>query len=354
MVSASPAFASDNAAPAHPKVLEALQRVNDGPAPSYGGDLTTAAAADALKQAFDSPDADVLFAFTGTAANIIALASAVRPWHEIFCSDVAHVLVDEAGGPVRLSGAQLTRLPSDGGLIAPQELERRVLGRTAVHHSQPRIVSVTQSTENGRVWTAAAMKEFVDHAHHLGLLVHVDGARIANAVAALDVSPLDAIGDADIVSVGGTKNGLLFGDAVLVRRPEQFDGIHFVQKQIGHLASKHRFIAAQFAAVLDDGLWLQTAAHANAMAQRLSSGMESLGLHLASPAESNEVFVRIDADMHRRLSESYLVHQPDQGEPVVRFVCSWSTTEAEVDVPEGEPSKWLTFYATRVLRWWGG
>ena len=161
--------------------------------------------------------------------------------------------------------------------------------------------------------------------------MHVDGARIANAIAALAVSPLEAIGDADIVSVGGTKNGLLFGDAVLVRRPEHFDGIRFVQKQIGHLASKHRFIAAQFTALFDGGLWLQTAAHANAMARRLSTGLESLGLHLVSPSESNEIFVKLDPGTHRRLAESYVVHQPDLSAPVVRFVCSWSTTEAEVD-----------------------
>jgi threonine aldolase len=327
----STAFASDNAAPAHPKVLEALRLVNDGPAPSYGADPVTAQATEALKQAFDSPDADVLFAATGTAANVIALTSAVRPWHEIFCSDIAHVLVDEAGGPVRQSGAQLTRLASVDGLISPDELERRVRGRDAVHHSQPRIVSVTQPTEHGRVWPAHALAEFVDRAHALGLLVHVDGARIANAVAALGISPLETIGDADIVSVGGTKNGLIFGDAVLVRRPEHFDGIRFVQKQLGHLASKHRFIAAQFTALFEDGLWLQTAAHANAMAHRLSAGLESLGLHLASLAESNEIFVKLDDATHRRLAESYVVHQPDRGAPIVRFVCSWATTAAEVD-----------------------
>ncbi|WP_308289957.1 beta-eliminating lyase-related protein [Mycolicibacterium sp. PAM1] len=295
----SAAFASDNAAPAHPSVLDALHRANDGSAPSYGDDAVTAQAADAIRTAFDSPGADVLFAFTGTAANTIALASATRPWHEIFCSDVAHVLVDEAGGPVRLSGAQLTRLPSVDGLIAPEDLERRVRGRGAVHHSQPRIVSITQSTESGRVWTTDAVADFVDHAHALGLLVHVDGARIANAVAALGVSPVEAIADADIVSIGGTKNGLLFGDAILVRRPEHFDGIHWVQKQIGHLASKHRFIAAQFVALFGDGLWLRNAEHANAMARRLSAGLQSLGYQLASPAESNEVFVQIDGDCAR-------------------------------------------------------
>ena len=330
-VSVSAAFASDNAAPAHPNVLAALQRVNDGPMGSYGADPVTERAADAVRSAFDCPGAEVLFTFTGTAANIIALSAATRPWQEIFCSDVAHVLVDEAGGPVRLSGAQLTRLPSDDGLIDPQVLARRVLGRTAVHHSQPRIVSITQSTESGRVWSATAIAEFVGRAHGLGLLVHVDGARIGNAVAALGVDPAEAIGDADIVSVGGTKNGMMFGDAVLVRRPELFDGVHFVQKQIGHLASKQRYVAAQFEAMFADGLWLSTASRANAMAARLSEGMMALGLRLASPVEANEVFVAMDPELHRRLGDTYAVHQPDLGEPVVRFVCSWATTDADVD-----------------------
>ncbi|MGE0218028.1 threonine aldolase family protein [Mycolicibacterium sp.] len=331
VTSPSPAFASDNAAPAHPQVLAALHRANDGPAAAYGDDPVTERAADAIRAVFDSPDAEVLFAFTGTAANIISLASAVRPWHEILCSDVAHVLVDEAGGPVRLSGAQLTRLPSDDGLISVDELDRRAVRLGPVHHSQPRIVSITQSTENGRVWPAAAIAEFVDRAHALDLLVHVDGARVANAVAALGVPPREAIGAADIVTVGGTKNGTLFGDAVLVRNPEQFPGIHFVQKQIGHLASKHRYIAAQFVGLLDENLWLHNAAHANAMAARLAAGFTELGLQLASPAEANEVFVRVDPDVHRRLAKHYQVHQPDPLVPVVRFVCSWSTTDTEVD-----------------------
>jgi len=331
MSAASAAFASDNAAPAHPAVLDALIRANDGFAPSYGSDDLTARASAALRETFDSPGAEVLFAFTGTAANTIALASAVRPWQEILCSDVAHVLVDEAGGPVRLSGAQLTRLPSVDGLIATEELDRRVVRRGPVHHSQPRIVTITQSTENGRVWSAAAVKDFVDHAHDLGLLVHVDGARIANAIAAQSMSPADAIGDADIVTVGGTKNGMLFGEAVLVRRPEHFDGIAFVQKQIGHLSSKQRFVAAQFLASLEDDLWLQIADSANAMAGALGAGLERQGFTLASPVEANEVFVRLSPDAVERVAASYLIHQPDLNEPVWRMVCSWATTLEDVD-----------------------
>lgn len=327
----SHAFASDNAAPVHPQVLDAIVAANADAVASYGNDPVTPRAADAIKAVFDSPDAEVLFALTGTAANIIALASAVRPWQEILCSDIAHSLVDEAGAPVRLSGAPLTKLISDDGLIDPAALDTAVARRGPVHHSQPRIVTITQSTENGRVWTPQAIKDFIDHAHDLDLLVHIDGSRIANAIAALDSSPREAIADADIVTVGGTKNGMLMGDAILVRRPELFDGIQFVQKQIGHLASKQRFVAAQFEAMLRDGLWLQTAAHANRMATRLSAGFQTLGLRLASPTEANEVFVDLEPAAYTAVSAGYAVHRPDTLRPTVRFVSSWATTDAEVD-----------------------
>lgn len=327
----SSAFASDNAAPAHPNVLDAITAANTGAAPPYGADPITQRAVAALRTAFDSPDAEVLFALTGTGANVIALAASVRPWQSILCSDIAHSLVDEAGGPVRLSGAQLTVLPSDDGLIDAAVLDDAVVRRGDVHASQPAVVTITQSTENGRVWTPQTIKDFIDHAHDLGLLVHVDGARVANAVAALDVAPREAVGDADIVTVGGTKNGLLMGDALLVRRPELFEGIHFAQKQIGHLSSKQRFIAAQFEAMLRDDLWLRNAAHANAMAARLSSGMTERGLTLASPTDANEVFVNLPAATFAAVSERYAVHRLDPRHPAVRFVCSWATTDQEVD-----------------------
>ncbi|WP_328358007.1 beta-eliminating lyase-related protein [Mycobacterium sp. NBC_00419] len=326
----SAAFASDNAAGAHPAAMAALVAANHGSVVSYGADAITRRAADRIKDAFDAPDADVLFAFTGTGANIIALASAVRPWHEILCSDIAHSLLDEAGGPVRISGASLAPLPSDDGLIDPAELDRRITRRGAVHHSQPRIVTITQSTENGRVWQPDALAAFVDHAHDLDLLVHVDGSRIANAIAALDITPAQAIGDADIVTVGGTKSGMLFGDAILVRRPEHFAGIEFVQKQIGHLASKHRYVSAQFDAMLADGDWLRSAAHANALAARLSAGMAELGLRLSSPTDANEVFVDLDAEALGAVREHFVVHVPDPHTPAVRFVCSWASTEDDV------------------------
>lgn len=330
-VAASSAFASDNAAPAHPAVIQAIVDANQGNAMSYGDDAVTTRATELIKNTFGSPDADVLFAFTGTGANIIALSAGVRPWNTMLCSDIAHTLVDEAGGPTRVAGAMLTALPSDDGIIDPAHLDRAAALLGPVHHPQPRIVTLTQSTENGRVWTPEGIAAFVDRAHALGLLVHVDGSRIANAVAALGVSPAEAVGDADIVTVGGTKNGMLFGDAILVRRPEHFDGIRFVQKQIGHLSSKHRFVSAQFEALLRDDLWLTMAAHANTMAARLSAGLAAAGLPLASPTEANEVFVVLDPAAHAQVADSYAIHAPDPHRPIYRFVCSWATTDAEVD-----------------------
>lgn len=332
---ASTAFASDNAAPAHPAVLEAIAAANSGNTPSYAHDPYTRRAADLLRDTFEAPDAEVLFTFTGTGANIIALASAVRQWHSILTTDIAHALVDEAGGPVRASGASVEVLPSDGGIVDPHALDYVVHRRGPVHHSQPRIVSITQSTEDGRVWPVDSLARFVDHAHELGLLVHLDGSRIANAVAALGVSPKDAIADADIVSIGGTKNGMVFGDAILVRRPEHFEGIEFVQKQLGHLASKNRYLAVQFFALFRDGLWLRNATHANAMAGRLSAGMAAIGLPLAVSTEANEVFVELTDAQHARISERYAIHQPYPPRPIYRFVCSWATSaEAVVDALE--------------------
>ncbi len=240
----------------------------------------------------------------------------MRPFHEILCTDIAHSLLDEAGGPTLVSGASLVALPSDDGILDPAQLDRRITRRGDVHHSQPRIVTITQSTENGRVWQPDGIAAFIDHAHELDLLVHVDGSRIANAVAALDVPPALAVGDADIVTIGGTKNGMLFGDAILVRRPpEHFADIEFVQKQIGHLASKHRYVSAQFDAMLSDGVWLQAAGHANAMAARLSVGITNLGLHLSSPTEANEVFVDLPAEALDSVREHFAVHAPDPHKP---------------------------------------
>jgi threonine aldolase len=255
----------------------------------------------------------------------------VRQWHSILSSDIAHIALDEAGGPARSSGATVVPLRSTDGIIDVDELDKAISMRGPVHHSQPRIVSITQSTENGRLWHPDVLDHFIDHAHRLDLLVHIDGSRIANAVAALGATPARTIGDADIVTIGGTKNGMMFGDAVLVRRPHLFEGITWAQKQIGHLASKNRYACAQFDALFRDGLWLRNAAQANTMAARLSAGMATMGLRLATPTEANEVFVHLPPSVSAEASKHYALHVPEPRESVYRFVCSWSTTCAEVD-----------------------
>lgn len=328
---ASSVFASDNAVGAHPSALAAIMAANADSAPSYGQDCITSRAVERIRDTFQCPQAEVLFAFTGTGANIIALTSAVRPWHEILCSDIAHVLSDEAGGLVRISGATLTPLPSDDGIIDPAHLDRAVARRGDVHHCQPHVVSITQSTENGRVWNPTELSAFIDHAHRLDLVVHIDGARLANAIAAAEVTPQEAIGDADIITIGGTKNGMLCGDAIVIRRPEHFGGIEFIQKQLGHLASKNRFLAAQFDALLHDNQWLSIAAHANAMAARLAHGFTELGLRLSTPVEANEVFVDLPPDTLAAVRQHYSVHVPNPHRPAARFVCSWATSADDVD-----------------------
>lgn len=327
----SAAFASDNTAPAHPDAVSAIVEANNGNAYSYGNDGWTTRAAQMLKETFEAPQSEVLFTYTGTGANVAALSGSVNPHEAILTSDVAHALVDEAGGPTRVSGAIMLPLASDGGILRPESLDRAIRMRGDAHQSQPRLVTITQSTELGRVWPVDELNRFISHAHQLDLLVHVDGARLANAIVSLGATPAQTIGDADLVTVGGTKSGMLFGEAVLIRTPTLQKSIAYAQKQIGQLASKNRFIAAQFIACLSNETWLSSAAHANQMAKRLAVGLESLGFSIAHRVDANEVFVVLDTSLVAALLARFAAHVADPDRAVVRFVCSWSTTDSEVD-----------------------
>ena len=328
----SSAFASDNAAPAHPQAIEAISKANEGPTPSYGDDPFTARASETLRAAFDSPDAEVLFAFTGTAANIIALAAAARPWHEILCSDIAHSLLDEAGGPVRLSGAQLTRLPSDDGILDPALLDRAVARRGEVHHSQPHIVTITQSTENGRVWSRQAINEFVDHAHELDLLVHVDGSRIANAIAALDVSPIASERATPTSSPSAAPR------TACCSATRSWSAGPSTSTESGSCRSRSAIWRASTAtcrlssrrSCATASGW-RTPPTPTRWPTKLSTGLDALGLGLAAPTEANEVFVNLEPKTHSAIAERYAIHAPDTLRPIYRFVCSWATTDDDVD-----------------------
>jgi threonine aldolase len=330
-------FASDNHAGAHPEVLAAIEAANRGHAGAYGDDPQTALVGELFREHL-GPDARAFLVFNGSGANVASLDAVTRGFEAAICTDVAHMNVDECGAPERLAGTKLLTVPTEHGKLTPDDLGRWEARRGDDHFPQPRIVSITQATELGTVYEADEVAAVCATAHELGMLVHVDGARLANAAASLDV-PLRAItADAgvDVVSFGGTKNGLLFGEAVVFLRPGLGDGFEFVRKQLAQLASKMRFVAAQFEALLGTDLWLKNAVHANSMAVRLADGVTDIeGVDIVHPVQANAVFARLDRAAIDRLLEAWPYEHPfyvwDEAESVVRWMCAWDTAPEDVD-----------------------
>jgi threonine aldolase len=330
-------FASDNHAGAHPEVLEAIAAANTGHAVSYGDDPWTARAQEAIRAQFGA-DARAFFVFNGTGANVASIDALTRPWEGVVCTDVAHMHVDECGAPERLTGAKLLTVAAEHGKLRAADLERWEQSRGDEHQVQPRLVSITQATELGTVYSLDETQLIAATAHALGMYVHVDGARLANAAVSLGVSlaALTSEAGVDVVSFGGTKNGLLFGEAVVFCTPELADDFLFTRKQLGQLASKMRFVSAQFEALLADDLWLRSARHANAMAARLAAAVESVdGLEISRPVEANAVFARLPRAAIDDLLETLPGDRPfyvwDEVTNEVRWMCAWDTTEGEVD-----------------------
>ena len=327
-------FASDNNAGICPEAWEALAEANTGHAPGYGEDEWTRRASDAIREVFEC-DCEVFFVFNGTAANSLALASLCHSWHSILCHELAHVERDECGAPEFFShGTKVLLLPGEAGLVEPDAMEEQVRRRSDIHYPKPRAVSLTQATELGTVYSAGAVATLGERARSLGLKVHMDGARFANAVASLDIAPADLTHRAgvDILCLGGTKNGIPVGDAVVffdTRLAAEFD---YRCKQAGQLASKMRFLAAPWVGLLGDGAWLRHAAHANAMASRLASGIESVpGLSLLFPCRSNAVFVELPPPVIRALHGRGWRFYTFIGRGGCRLMCSWDTTPEDVD-----------------------
>lgn len=318
-------FESDNHAGALPEVMAAVAAANAGHAPSYGEDEWTARAVARLREHFGA-EAEVLLAFNGTGANVVALAALLRPHEAVICADSAHVHVDECAAPERFVGCKLLPQRSHGGKLRPEQVLAALGDLGDEHRVQPRLVSVSQATEWGTVYTPHELASLVEAAHARGLLVHVDGARLANAAAFLEVPLREAAAGADVVTFGGTKNGLLYGEAVVF--PSPVADVRFVRKQATQLASKMRFLSAQFEALLADELWLRAARHANEQARRLAARVAELpGVELALPVESNAVFVRIPQTMLGRLP-GYVW---DEGRSIVRWMTAWDTSDADVD-----------------------
>jgi threonine aldolase len=334
-------FTSDNITGASPEILAALARANEGALASYGSDPHTSALERLAESLFDRPVA-ILPVATGTAANALALSVLARPFEAIYCHAVAHVMTDECGAPeFYAGGAKLLGLPARDGRLRPAQLAEAVgLARSmGVHHVQPAAVTVSQATEWGTIYTLEALAALAAQAHSLGLKVHMDGARFANAVVRLGCTPAEATWRAgvDILSFGATKNGALAAEAVVVFDSALAGELAFRRKRGGHLWSKARFLSAQLSAYLTDDLWLRNARQSNAMADRLAAGLCAIpGARLAQPVEANEVFVVLPEPVTARLRglgfQFYDWPSPE-GEPaaVVRLVTSYDMCASDVD-----------------------
>lgn len=327
-------FASDNNSGLCPEVTAALAEANTGHTPGYGDDAWTARAADLLREFFES-EAEIFFVFNGTAANALALATACRSYHAILCHDSAHIHHDECGAPEFFSGgAKLLTLPGDHGRLQPQRVAEAIQSHFPLHASKPAALSLTQATECGTLYTADELTALADLAHHHHLKVHLDGARFANAVAALDVAPRRLTRDAgiDLLSFGLTKNGGLNAEALVVFDPALAHELDYRIKQAGQLGSKMRFQAASWIGLLGDGAWLRHARHANTMAQRLATALQAFPqTRLLHPTQANGVFVDLPrptiSQLHARGWRFYVF----EGETGCRLMCSWDTTPEDVD-----------------------
>lgn len=326
-------FASDNTAGVAPAVMEALVEANTPAALAYGADRWTEALTERFRSLYDAP-VEVLLCWGGTGANVVGLATLLAPWQAVVCAESAHIAVDECGAPTRFSGAMLLTVPSEDGKLRPADLDRYRPYLGDEHHPQPAVVSISQVTELGTVYAVDEIGELADAVHALGMTLHLDGARIANAVAATGAGLPEMIRDTgvDVMTFGATKNGAMYGEAVVYLRAEHATGAAFTRKQAGQLPSKTRFVAAQLLALLDDDRWLRHAEHANAMAVRLADATRAVpGVTLAHEPEANAVFAHLPRDVITTLQAWSFFWDWDHATSMVRWMTSFATTEADVD-----------------------
>jgi threonine aldolase len=328
-------FASDNYAGICPEAFAAMTEANHGHEVGYGDDSWTEKASNLIRDLFET-NCDVFFVFNGTSANSLSLASLCQSYHSILCHEHAHIETAECGAPEFFAnGTKVLLLPGKNGKIDPAEVERAVHRRNDIHYPKPRALSLTQASEVGTIYSPTELRALTDMARRCGLRVHVDGARFANAVAALNVAPKDITWKAgvDVLCFGGTKNGIAVGEAVVFFDRELAKEFDYRCKQGGQLASKMRFLSAPWTGMLKDGAWLRNARRANEMAKRLEAGLRSLpGVQIVFPVESNAVFAKIPSAaehrMHERGWKFYTgVVTPDES----RLMCSWDTTAEDVD-----------------------
>ena len=310
-------FASDNNSGVHPLVMDALNRANKDHAVGYGDDPWTEEAVGKIREAF-TPDCEVLFVFNGTGSNAVALQLCTRPYNLILCAETAHIYVDECGAPARMTGCQIRPIATPDGKLTPELLRPYLCHFSEQHHSQPGAIYLSQCTEL---------------AHAYGMYVHMDGARLANACAALGLTFKELTVDCgiDILSFGGTKNGLMIGESVIIFHPDLKKEARFVRKQSAQLASKLRYLSCQFTAYLKDDLWLKNARHANQMALLLRDGLKELPeVWFTQEVESNQLFLTMPRRVIDKLLQSYFFYFWDEAADEIRLVTSFDTTEEDI------------------------
>jgi threonine aldolase len=338
-------YASDNAGPVHPKVMDAILRANDGYAASYGADALMDRVRDRIRDIFEAPEAAVYLVATGTAANSLSLACLAQPWQTVFCHPHAHIQEDECGAPEFFTGgSKLTPVSGGNGKIDPEALRAAIRAEESrgVHGVQRGPVSLTQATEKGSVYSLSELHTLTGIADSFGLPVHMDGARFSNAIVSLGCTPAEMTWKAriDAVSFGGTKNGLMGVEAVILFDPARAWEFELRRKRSAHLFSKHRFLSAQMAAYLEDGLWLDLAGQSNAACRRLADGLKATGqAMLSSEPAANIIFAdwprRVHQRLHAKGAKYYVWNGELDGDPdeplTARLVCDWSSSEEDAD-----------------------
>ncbi|WP_345801481.1 low specificity L-threonine aldolase [Microbacterium sp. AZCO] len=332
-------FASDNYSGIHPEILAAIAAANEGHQVAYGEDVYTERLQEVMARHFGE-GVQAFPVFNGTGANVVGLQSMLPRWGAVVSASTAHINTDEGGAPERVAGIKILNVPTEDGKLTPELIDREAWGWGDEHRAQPLVVSITQSTELGTLYTPDEIRAIADHIHPLGMRLHLDGSRIANAAASLDL-PLRAFtrdAGVDVLSFGGTKNGAMVGEAVVVLDPEASSGITYLRKLDMQLSSKMRFVSAQLVALLEGDLWLRNARHSNAMAQRLRAGIEAgladgsiRGVAFTQPTQANGVFATLPDGVADRLRESFRFYDWDAARNEVRWMCSFDTSENDID-----------------------
>lgn len=325
-------FGSDNFSGVLPEVFQALEEASYGHQHSYGEDIYTPKAIQDFKAIFGE-NIDVYFVYNGTGANILSLSAFTHSYNAIICAETAHINIDECGAIEKQSGCKLLTVPTFDGKLSVGLIQNHMHGFGNQHHSQPKVISLTQCTELGTLYTYEELKEICDFAHANNMFVHMDGARLSNAVAHLGCSPAHITANAgiDALSFGGTKNGMMFGEAVIFFNTSYSKEVNYIRKQQMQLHSKTRFIAAQFSAVLKNGLWLKSAGHANRMAQMLAKEAANIpGIKITQEVQGNEIFAIIPREKINQLQEECFFYTWDEDASEVRWVCSFDTTENDI------------------------